>query len=40
MNHDQMCTMIIFLTVKKPHERHARRAEDGICFQFRVYKVC
>lgn len=38
-NRDQLCTMIIFLTIKKPNERHARRAEDEICFQFRVYKV-
>lgn len=38
-NSDQLCTMIIFLSIKKPHERHARRAEDDICFQCRVYKV-
>ena len=38
-NDDQLCTMIIFLSIKKPHERQTRRAEDDICFQFRVYKV-
>ena len=39
INRDQLCTMIIFLMIKVPHERRLRRGEDQICFQFRVYKV-
>jgi hypothetical protein len=38
-NRDQLCTMIIFLMLKIPHERRLRHGEDQICFQFRVYKV-
>lgn len=39
VNNDNLCTMIIFLMIKVPHERYLRHGENKIQMQFRLYKV-